>query len=329
MADGGHPDVQSLGGEGLAMLVAVLEDFTRIAGVEAVALVHESCVPRLPAYLPCRTHTGDEDHRFRELAQWADYSLIIAPEFDEILATRCAWVLEAGGRLLGPSPEAARLTADKLELGRLLRERGIPTPVPYESGAIGPTQSFPLVVKPRHGAGSLAMILVPTPDELPRCRSLARQECPTDEIMLQEFVPGRAVSIAFLIGPNRRIPLLPAEQHLSGDGRFRYRGGLLPLPPSLAQRTISLADRALAGVPGLAAYVGVDLVLGEAADGHLDQVIEINPRLTTSYVGLRALARRNLAEVMLAIVRGQDFGELAWKPGAVGFAVDGALVRLS
>ena len=34
-----------------------------------------------------------------------------------------------------------------------------------------------------------------------------------------------------------------------------------------------------------------------------DRVIEINPRLTTSYVGLRALARFNLAEALLAVIR--------------------------
>ena len=53
-------------------------------------------------------------------------------------------------------------------------------------------------------------------------------------------------------------------------------------------------------MPGLSGYVGVDVVLGN--DGR-DWAIEINPRLTTSYVGLRALAGFNLAEAMLAVAR--------------------------
>ena len=51
-------------------------------------------------------------------------------------------------------------------------------------------------------------------------------------------------------------------------------------------------------------FVGVDLVLGREPDGSEDFVIEVNPRLTTSYVGLRAAARSNLAEVMVNIANG-------------------------
>ena len=48
----------------------------------------------------------------------------IAPEFDRILESRCRWVLEEGGRLLGPSPEAVALTADKLALAEHLERSG-------------------------------------------------------------------------------------------------------------------------------------------------------------------------------------------------------------
>ena len=42
------------------------------------------------------------------------------------------------------------------------------------------------------------------------------------------------------------------------------------------------------------------------------QVIEINPRLTTSYVGLRALASCNLAAALLNVVAGQK-PRLTWR----------------
>src|SRR5262249_42859079 len=84
-----------------------------------------------------------------------------------------------------------------------------------------------------------------------------------------------------------------------------------------------LAETAVAAVPGLQGYVGVDLVLGSAGDGSQDWVIEINPRLTTSYVGLRALAEDNLAEVMLAVARGEPVAPLTWRPGKVEFSADG------
>src|SRR5262249_42097316 len=155
---------------------------------------------------------------------------------------------------------------------------------------------FPLVIKPRHGAGSQATFLANRPEDLDTCLAQFRTECPDDDWLLERFVPGRPVSVSFLIGPCRQIPLLPAAQQLSSDGRFRYQGGHLPLPAFLAGRAVQLAGKAVAAVPGLQGYAGVDLVLGNAVDGSEDCVIEINPRLTTSYVGLRVLAETNLVE---------------------------------
>jgi predicted ATP-grasp superfamily ATP-dependent carboligase len=289
----------SLRAEGRAMLSAVLEDFRRIPGVEAMTL---------PA--------GDERAALREAARTCDHVLLIAPEFDGLLAERCHWVEEAGGKLLGPSSAAVRLTADKLRLSHHLRDAGVPTPpcTPHPGSV-----PFPVVLKPRDGAGSQATFLVRNPDELARCSTQAAVERWCGELILQPFVRGTAASVALLLGPGRYVPLLPGAQHLSDDGRFHYRGGRVPLPAALRGRAVTLARRAAAAVPGLRGYVGVDLVLGEE-----DQVIEINPRLTTSYIGLRALAETNLAEAMLRVADGDDV-VLRWREGAVEFAADGTL----
>jgi predicted ATP-grasp superfamily ATP-dependent carboligase len=69
----------------------------------------------------------------------------------------------------------------------------------------------------------------------------------------------------------------------------------------------------------------VDLVLGDAADGSRDWAMEINPRLTTSYLGLRTLATTNLAEAMLRVVRGEPISEPRWRRGTVRFQADGTV----
>jgi len=51
-------------------------------------------------------------------------------------------------------------------------------------------------------------------------------------------------------------------------------------------------------IPGLWGYVGIDLV--DTADG--PQVIEINPRLTTSYCGLASALGINPAARVLALL---------------------------
>jgi tyramine---L-glutamate ligase len=68
--------------------------------------------------------------------------------------------------------------------------------------------------------------------------------------------------------------------------------------------------------------VGGDLILGREPDGSEDCVIEVNPRLTTSFVGLRAAARSNLAEAMLQIAQGEE-GNIQFADRAIEFDSSG------
>ena len=123
------------------------------------------------------------------------------------------------------------------------------------------------------------------------------------------------------------LALPAAAQDLSAEGRFQYRGGSLPLAPPLTLRAQHLARRAVEAVPGLRGYVGVDLLLGEAGDGSQDWAVEINPRLTTSYVGLRALAQTNLAELLLRLVLGEEVPKLSWRAATIHFEANGSVQR--
>jgi hypothetical protein len=287
------------------MLRALVADF-QAAGVETDTLVGEYSLDK-------------EAQAFRQATGRCDWTVLIAPEFDHLLLDRCRWVESWGGRLLGPSPEAVRMTADKLFLSKHLTRHGVPTPPSriVRDGRVSADDVFPAVYKPSFGAGSLATFLVRRAEDLPVCIRQAHDEFPHREGLLQPWVPGRAASVAFLIGPRQRFPLLPATQDLSDDGRFQYRGGEVPLPEPLAGRAVALAGRAVDCVPGLFGYVGVDLILDDAGDW----VIEINPRLTTSYLGLRQLAKEPLPGALLRVAAGQEV-RLEWHPGPVRFGVE-------
>ena len=97
------------------------------------------------------------------------------------------------------------------------------------------------------------------------------------------------------------------------------------MPAVLRKRAVRLAHAAIAGIEGLQGYVGVDLVLGAAPDGTRDYAIEINPRLTTSYIGLRQLCRSNLAQAWLDVLDGRDV-VLDWEEGPVEFRADGTVL---
>ena len=308
------------------MLDAVLHDLGRCSGVRTVTLL-DALGPKPAHSWPNNTAVlvgaAEPASQFVDLARQADFTLVIAPEFDNLLLERCRQVEECGGHLLGPSAEAVRLTGDKLRLAEHLRSRHVSTPNTYLWNWSNTIASPPAVVKPRFGAGSQATFLLRKNEDCAAAAAQANAEGWDGEMIQQPFCAGAAASVAFLLGPKARLTLPAAAQHLSTDGRFRYLGGSLPLPPDLNARAQRLAAQAVEAVDGLLGYVGVDLVLGLPEDGSEDVVIEINPRLTTSYAGLRRLANSNLAEMLLAVAKGTTLPSLTWRATPIRFRGDG------
>ncbi|MEQ8790322.1 MAG: ATP-grasp domain-containing protein [Pirellulaceae bacterium] len=292
--------------EGAAMVRAIIGDLSAIESVEVVALLDE----RLSGFSfdGCRWHaigSGEQEQAMlHELAASSDYTLLIAPEIGGALFTRCQEVESAGGQLLGPSADYVAIASDKHATAERLRAAGVPAAegVRLRVGdAVPPDFSLPAVLKPCRGAGSQGVRRIDRPQQL-------SEAVPTisEDHRLETYVPGLAASAAVLSGPGGSVALPACRQWLSDDGRFRYLGGSLPLDDALDRRARVLAEAAVRAIGLPRGYVGVDLVLGDAEHGSQDVVIEVNPRLTTSYIGLRRATRENLAEALLDIARGAD-----------------------
>ena len=308
----------SLLAEGQAMLSALAADFAAIDGTTVDVLRD----PRLPSLslsgvtVHPVSRAAAERGALEELAAVADWTVLIAPEFDAYLLTRTRAVERCGGRLLSPSSQVVSLTSDKHITAEHLARHGIPIPrgLALDPGEFLPLDfAYPAVLKPRDGAGSLGIEWIP-----------ARPDGRTTGVpaRLEAFYPGTAASVACLCGPDRIVALEPCLQRLAGGGDFTYRGGSLPIDTGLAGRARRLALRAVRTLPNPLGYLGVDLVLGADPVGSGDVVVEINPRLTTSYVGLRALSRVNLAAAMIAVAQGRD-PELCWNSTPVHFSSSG------
>lgn len=304
-ADPGLP-MHSLYREGRAMRDSLAEDLRQLPEVET-----------------CILEAWPED--WSRLAGDASTAfIIIAPEFDRLLLDATRQIEATGAKLLGPNSAAVALTSDKLALAEHWRSRGIPTPATSERPP-SPCDPFPIVWKPRYGAGSTSTFRLDHPRDLHRCQAIRAAEGCQQPMIVQEYVSGLAASVAFLTGPNGHFAMPPAQQRLSTDGRFKYLGGKVPLPPTYAARAVALAQRAIADIPGLRGWVGVDLVLDPATDGSQDYAIEINPRLTTSYIGLRALCQDNLAECLIQVAEGRPACPPRWRALNVTFTAEGQL----
>jgi predicted ATP-grasp superfamily ATP-dependent carboligase len=311
--------------EGSAMIQALAADFAAIDDCR-VSVFRDIRLTELP--FPgsdvIEIHSSkDWREQFDRLASASDFSLVVAPEFDGILRKTVQRVDRAGGRSLNADDEFIALTSNKHRTAEHLRRAGVAAPygtiLEEEEPKLPVDFEYPAVLKPLDGAGSQHTLLLSGPRDEPPPYPWPRR--------LERFCPGRPASVSFLCGAEGTTIALPAcWQHLSTDDRFTYRGGALIDEMPLIERAEDLARRALEALPPARGYVGVDLVLGVEVDGSEDIVIEVNPRITTSYVGLRKAVVQNLAQVMLDLKRGEPVEPIRTN-GAVRFTADGVVSR--
>jgi predicted ATP-grasp superfamily ATP-dependent carboligase len=130
------------------------------------------------------------------------------------------------------------------------------------------------------------------------------------------------VSVLCIAGGGSILPLDPCRQRLSEDGAFRYLGGSVPLGEAeLSERACALAVTAVGSFRDPGGFIGVDLLLGET--GKDDQVIEINPRPTTSYCALRRRSPVNLAQLSLDLLAGGKPANPNWPPHQESYNSEG------
>ena len=313
--------------EGRAMRLAVLDDLRMIDGVEPVVTLDPRFAHEAGPWASVVVVAGREEDTLTRLARECDYTLIIAPETAGTLAMLTGLVEESGGTPLGSTPGAIALAADKHRLAAFLLKRGIPA-LPAEwydrSSSTPPSFGYPAVVKPVDGAGSLDTFLLTGPGDHPTPTSWA------GDLIIQPFYPGDSMSASYLVGADGRVVLLGVgwQDVEVRDGRFVYRGGRLPGPAALG---LGEPLQAVQAVRGLRGFVGVDFIRQGESERTL--VVEINPRITTSYLGLRRLYPAGaLARAWIEAARGGSVSATLQPldpmpaPGSLQFRDDGTIV---
>lgn len=313
------------------MLAALIEDISAITNCECVTALDANLAEQHPL-AGCTIPVEDSreaDAVFLALATLSDAVLVIAPETENILLAYRERVSELDNRFVGCSSQAIELCADKKLLADHLLSHDIPTIPIVGSGCDQFSQlNFPCIIKPRDGAGSQLTFLIENEADW---KAALRQfeQCGNNLVPIcQPYVEGQMVSVAALVECDQNIlEIFPvAAQSFSKDKRFRYQGGKVPSAVSCIEQIESIVRKTCSTMTGLNGYVGYDFVI---PDGQPDEplLLEINPRLTTSYVGYRKLTDENLAERMLFPNRYSE--PIHWNDDVVAFDLFGEEERQS
>jgi predicted ATP-grasp superfamily ATP-dependent carboligase len=186
------------------------------------------------------------------------------------------------------------ITTSKRATALTLAQAGIAVAAVHASADELPSCAGGIVVKPDDGVGSQDTFFFEDRMKLDRW---VRAHAGTNWIY-QSFVPGEARSLSLLCCEGRARLLACNRQKVAlQDGAFRFDGVTVNAIEDDDGRYEALAGDIARALPGLWGYCGVDFIEGGAGP----IVIEINPRLTTSYAGLRRAIGVNPAQLVLEL----------------------------
>ena len=261
---------------------AVASDFASLQGAcGRVVVTLDARLPDDPGpWIIERIHAGESPGHILQLASQSDYTVLIAPETNGVLAALTREIQKTGSRVLGSSEGAVELTGNKAMLAEHLASRGIETP---PCRVISPRLSlpddaqYPAVLKPIDGAGSMDTYYLGGPTALPD------SAWEMGRAILQSYLSGQPMSASFLVDSDGRAwSLAIVEQDIVlSNGRFEYKGGRIRADKPVDELPMRSA---VESVDGLAGFVGVDFIWDDRR--RRATVLEINPRPTTSIVGI-------------------------------------------
>lgn len=332
--------------EGWTMLSMLAEDWARCRSQGEVWEVIAPIDPRLSDWfsIPANQIFRPLDCTQDFLGQWcrlavnADAIILIAPESGGELVRLSAEIDEVSDARLGCRSPFLERASNKLMMAEYISDEYLHpqtlTPIQFQAYVRADIDSSQRewVIKPIDGAGC---------DGIYRGSANAilthlQQNSGCQGSLIQHYLPGHPASVAAWVTESGRWWLPPVwqdihwEQTTISDGieldHPTYRGGSGPIEQAYWPTIHKFADRILDLLgPGALGWVGIDFVLNvENGIAHCS-AIEVNPRWTTSYAGLRKLYQGNLLEKFLEITNKPFAGSKianteCWTPQSVNWS---------
>lgn len=246
----------------------------------------------------------------RELSSSVDGVYVIAPESDQVLETIVKTVEEAGGTSLNCSSEAIKRVSNKMTTYETLKNCGLQVPETIVVNTTNDPSSikskikklgYPLIFKALDGVSCAGLSIVKTEKNIPKALEKVRQETTNKQFIVQKRVKGKAASVSVFSDGKNAVAVTLNQQFVTlttPDEDSSYYGGAIPFKHPLEHEALTTAKNAVETLGGLKGYVGVDMVLTNKGP----IVIEVNPRLTVSYVGLRKVVNFNAAQAIIDAV---------------------------
>lgn len=230
---------------------------------------------------------GDFAAEIERLAPGCDMGLVIAPDY---LLSKFTMILEQHTHNLGCGFMTVALCANKVQTQKVLAQHGICVP--------GDAGEGKRVIKPVRGCGAIGVRL--SVGE-PGAGEFAQRYIEGEHFSVS-IIANRIIGDAceyFTGNPPAVLAVNRQQIRIDSDGSFHYLGGETPVHPAREPEIIATAKKVIE-VLGCQGYCGVDIVVADNI-----YVIEVNPRITTSLVGIAACMQEEIAGLLVAASKGR------------------------
>ncbi len=334
-----HNQWSALLNEGLAMLTTLAIDMMRcgfaVRTVLEPSIAQKAITSRwdgtlgswsLIDYSPTRT-VDEIAERWTQAAQGTDAVIIIAPELDGTLERIVSFMRDQGLTVLAGDScfmqtacdqwhtcsawkSAAVRHPDSWLLSEYLNQQH-PSDLPTNGPALTQHRGA-WVVKRRDSAGCVGQRRYRNAGLLVEdIRKSSEFETGREKWIVQPWMDGTPASLAVMCHPGigrdagvvlgcfeQRVEMITENDELdSGYCGFGYAGGTGPVEGIAQEQLQEFADRVLRALPGQPqGWIGIDFMI--EPDGHWT-AMEVNPRLTSSYLGYRKWYGPELAKSWL------------------------------
>lgn len=292
---------ESLAREGKLMLQTLAQELTALSCFQISILLDWRCMQFELSdnieIIPVKKNQCIYD-LLPALIDRSDYVWPIAPEMDNVLYKISTLVEERKNvQLLNSTSAAVAICSNKLSTFQTLKQHGVAVVETYQFSNNSQEFSGLCVIKPKDGAGCLNSFLITNKHEFQQiCQKIEDKS----NYVIQPYLKGDTLSLSCLFKDgNAWLLCCNQQQVLVRQGQFVLHACLVNIASEIKQSYQQLINQVADIIPGLWGYVGIDIILNPYNQAI---ILEINPRLTTSYTGIYQSLGINVAKAVINLL---------------------------
>ena len=310
---GGGYSNQKLSGnilsEAYGMLRNIISDFKAL-GHQVTTLIDSRLIAFNPPNEADKIITISSVRQFytkiKDISKSADAVYFIGPESNNLLEKLVETTSTLDVKSLNSEVNDIKVCSNKKNIYEKAKKTGLIVP---ETAIIDIHDKFenikkiikdfgyPLVIKPLIGVGCCGLIIVKEKSDLFDAISKVSKESNNNQFIAQKFIEGQPASVSVISTGTKAVSVSLNKQFVNLTDPYnepKYSGGVVPLDNELKKNSLRDAKHLVEAFNGLKGYIGVDIILTNEEV----VIMEVNPRLTTSYIGLRKIVNFNIAEAI-------------------------------